>query len=340
MRRKNTQVGNCIRTERVYRPFRFRLDTFLAAALAPVMTMAPMALAMPDLKIAVKTTVPNRSADGSEKTIYIQNVRKRVEEHHQSPQLLWPGGPVVYVSDPSIVTITRCDLDQISVLNLDDREYMATSASKSPEREALLARAAKQPRPAVQPQPTLLIETTTKDTGERREMFGYTARHVVTTRKQIPLPEEGVTPQENVTDGWYVDLDTTVSCDRATAGAFAVFLVAGKARKMGEPPQFPVLTFKNIGNPERGLALATKELFHATLSSSDRPAQNIESVSNETHVTELSREPLDPSLFEVPKNFRKVSQIRRLPLMSYWTRAVGWFDYFWTWLKRALWRHA
>jgi hypothetical protein len=339
MRRENALVRRCIRAIRNGGPFRSHRDAVLAASLVSVMTLASGALAMPDLKIAAKTIVPNQSALNSEKITYIQNDRRRVEEHRQSPESLWPGRSVFFVPDPRIVTITRCDLDQIFVLNMDDREYVSTSASKSPEREALLARAAKQPRPAVQPQPTLLIETTTKDTGERRQMFGLTARHVITTRKQIPLIEEGVTPQENVTDGWYGDLDAAVSCDRPTAGAFAI-LVAGKATKMGEPPQFPVLTFKDIGTPERGLALATKELFRETLSAPDRPAQNIESVSNETQVTELSKEPLDPSLFEVPKNFRRVSQIRRLPLMSYWSRAVGWLEYYWTWLKRALWRHA
>ena len=114
---------------------------------------------------------------------------------------------------PAIVTITRCDLSQMFVLNLDDREYMSMPVPQPPSIEELQARAAQRPKPAVQPQPTLLIETTTEDTGQGKQMFGYTARHVITTVRQIPLVESGQIPQETTTDGWYIDLDTLVSCD-------------------------------------------------------------------------------------------------------------------------------
>ncbi len=53
-------------------------------------------------------------------------------------------------------------------------------------------------------------------------------------------------------------------------------------------------------------------------------------------VTELSTRPLDDSLFEVPKNFRKVEQIRRTPVFSYWRRLLGWLDYYWARLKHAI----
>jgi hypothetical protein len=334
MLRKNALVGGCIHAARICGPFHLHRGAVLASSLVSVMTLAAGASAMPDLKIAVKITVPNHSALGSETINYIQNDRKRVEVRRQYPQSLRPGGPVVFLPAPPIVTITQCDLDQVFVLNLDDREYMSMPVPKPPSRETLQARAAQQPKPATQPQPTLLIETTTNDTGEREEMFGFSARHVITTRKQIPLVESGQTPQETVTDGWYIDLDTAVSCDRAPSGAFT--LMSGGTRQRGEPPQIPVPIFKSIGNPERGLALTTKELIRATVSSPDRPTQTIESFTNETHVTELSTEPLDPALFEVPRNFRKVSEIRRYPVVSYWMRLLEWLNYYWARLKRAI----
>jgi hypothetical protein len=205
---------------------------------------------------------------------------------------------------------------------------------KPPSREAYQVRAEQQLQPAVPPKPTLVIETTTKDTGERTQMFGFTARHVITTRKQIPLVETGQIPQETVTDGWYIDLDVLAACDRASSGAFGV-VIAGTS-KIGEPPQIPVPTFKSIGNPERGFALATKELHRAIISSPDGQVRTIESPSNETQVTELSTEPLDSALFEVPGSFSKVSQIRRSPVVSSWTRSLGWLDYYWARLKRAI----
>jgi len=293
---------------------------------------------MTDLKIVVRDNSPLRT----EKVTYVQNDRRRVEERRQFPQRLRPGSPYVdspfvYVPGPPIATITRCDLGEVFVLNLDDREYTSMPVRKPPSKEELQARTAQQPKPATPPQPTLLIETTTHDTGERKKMFGYTARHVITTRKQIPLVDSGQTQQETATDGWYIDLDTSVSCDRPGAGLFAFsLLVGGGPRKPGEPFQSPVLTFKNIGEPEKGLALVTKEIHRATFSVPDNTTQKTEHIADGIQVTELSTAPLDPALFEVPRNFRKVSQIRRTPIVSLWNRSLGWLDYYWARLKRAI----
>jgi hypothetical protein len=304
----------------------------LAALPALLAMLAPRVSAMPDLKIAIRNSFGPRG----ETVTYLQNDRKRVEERRQVPQPLRAGGgPFVYVPGPPIVTITRCDLGEVFVLNLDAREYMAMPIPKPPSKEELEARAAQQPKPALQPQPTLLIETTTEDTGERKQMFGYTARHVITTVKQIPLVESGQIPQETVTDGWYIDLDTSISCTKAPSGAFGL-LVGGGPRKPGEPPQIPVLTFKSVGKPETGLALATKEIHRLSGSLPNDLTRKSEPITNEMEVTELSTRPLAAALFEVPKNFRKVEQIRRTPIVSYWRRLLGWLDYYWARLKRAI----
>jgi hypothetical protein len=332
MGRENTQVGRCLHIQRAERLFHSRCVGILITAFLLVVTIASGVLAGPDLKIAVRTTVPGQPGETSERVTYIHNDRRRIEEHEKSPLSIWPGKPTVFLSNPEIVGITRCDLDQTFWLNLDDREYMTMQVSKFPSKEVLQARAAQQAQPA--PQPTLLIETTTTDTGERKQMFGYTARHVITSQKQVPLAKTGMEPQENVTDGWYIDMDAAISCDRASRGFITFATVT--AGKIGEQPNNPVITFKNVGNPERGFALATKRLSRYTVSLPGRPAENRESVSIETQVTEISTEPLDAALFEVPKNFRKVSQIRRLPYLSYWSQALGWVEYYWYRLKRAL----
>ncbi len=209
---------------------------------------------------------------------------------------------------------------------------MSTPVPKFPTKEELQSQATRQSLATAQ-QPTMLFETTTKDTGERKEMFGFTARHVITTRKQIPLVETGQLPQEALTDGWYIDLDAGLSCDRAARGSFAVLTMGSKA---GEPPRIPVLTFKEIGNPERGFALTTKEVNRSDASLFGLPEQPNERISNETQVTEISKSTLDPALFEVPANFRKVSHIRQLPYVSYWTQATAWLDHYWVRLKRAI----
>jgi hypothetical protein len=223
-------------------------------------------------------------------------------------------------------------LDQVFVLNLDDREYVSTPMTKPASKEELQARGAQRPKPAVR-QPTLLVETTTEDTGERKQMFGYTARRVITTVKQIPLVESGqMIPQETATDGWYIDLDTSVSCVRS-GNTFAV--LTDVTTRPGEPPQLPVLTFKSVGKRETGFALVTKEVHRLIGSLPDGSSQRSE-VSKETQVTELATGPLDPALFEVPRNFRRVPRIRRTPVVSYWKQSLGWLDYYWARLKRTI----
>jgi hypothetical protein len=306
-------------------------------AVLPVLStmLTPIVPAMPGLKIITRKTVAGRRG---ETVTYLQNDRKRVEERRQVPQLLRAsrpsvGGAFVYVPGPPIVTITRCDLNQTFVLNLDAHEYMSMPIPKPASKEELQDRAAQQPKAIAPSQPTLLIETSTQDTGERKQMFGYMARHVITTVKQTPLVDSGQIPQETVTDGWYIDLDTSISCLKPSSGSFA--LLVGGTRKPGEPPQMPVLTFKNVGKPETGFAVITKQIHRLTSSSPGVSAQVQNGPVNEMQVTELSTQPLDAALFEVPKNFRKVDQIRRTPVFSYWKRLLAWVAYYWS-----RWSHA
>jgi len=53
---------------------------------------------------------------------------------------------------------------------------------------------------------TYVINTEVVDTGERKEMFGHTARHLITSEKSIGGPENcyGGNTERNV-DGWYID---------------------------------------------------------------------------------------------------------------------------------------
>ena len=46
-----------------------------------------------------------------------------------------------------------------------------------------------------------------RDTGERREMFGRTARHLVVTIRQTARPGACAASQQTVQDGWYIDFE-------------------------------------------------------------------------------------------------------------------------------------
>ena len=103
--------------------------------------------------------------------------------------------------------------------------------------------------------PTVLVETETVDTGERRELFGRPARHVITKRGVIPLTGSRCRESQTVTDGWSIDLDTSLFCDpwRWSSGSGHAFLTTHTKSHQPERP-----TFADIGESERGYVVPSR----------------------------------------------------------------------------------
>jgi len=158
----------------------------------------------------------------------------------------------------------------------------------------------------VAPQPTLRIEITTVDTGEREKMFGRVARHVTTTTKQIPLEGSHTQAQETVRDGWYIDVDRRISCDPkppagSGSGFMAIGAVVGGKEMIMERPEFV-----DIGARETGFAV--KEVRTTTGETVPATGVRRDSSINESEVTQFEAMPLDPALFEVPPGFKHVER--------------------------------
>ena len=232
-----------------------------------------------------------------ETTEYIQADRKREEHRGFFGYRLRPNGRDIYRPAPRTALIKRCDLQRAFHLNFDDREYTACPIQPFPTREEIRARTEGVRQPSVPTAPTVLVETETVDTGERRELFGRPARHVITTKRVIPLTGSRRLPSETVADGWYIDLDTGLSCDPWwwSSGSGHAFL---SIHKQGDQPDRP--TFKDIGEPERGYPVLSR-------STQDGSVLELE-------VTHFSTVAIDPALFEVPANFSLVERIRQEPV--------------------------
>jgi len=196
----------------------------------------------------IKMTIRHVLAgNSSEQTIYVQGDRKRMEFRNSVGQSRSDGSQQ-WLSGPRLAAITRCDLGQVFELNLDAAEYVSAPYPPKPLTQAEIeARGLSKLAKSRSGKPTLRIETTTADTGERREFFGHTARHIIITRKQIPLEGSHSEPQETVTDGWYIDLDPQVSCDRRPSKGKRAhsYLVAGN-----QPAEKP--EFVDVGESETG----------------------------------------------------------------------------------------
>lgn len=260
------------------------------------------------LKIAVRYASDGTSSDRVE---YRDQDRSRAEYRNSAGgdrRRLDGSTDVRY--GPHLASIVRCDLGQAFELNLDAREYVSGPYPPKPLTKAQAEALGLKPLQYVaSDKPTLRIETTTLDTGERKEFFGHTARHVITTRKEIPLEGSKSNAQETVTDGWYIDVDTSISCgwNRPSGKPAHVhaFLTAGNA-------PIEKMEFVDKGEPETGFAIETKITSTGATTQPDGTKKEYTS-ANEMQVTQLVEGPLDPGLFAVPTGFRHVKQIDRNP---------------------------
>lgn len=262
-------------------------------------------------KTGIKMTIRHVLAGNpSEQTVYVQGDRKRMEFRNSVGQSRSDGSQQ-WLSGPRLAAITRCDLGQVFELNLDAAEYVSAPYPPKPLTQAEIeARGLSKPTISQSGKPTQRIETTTADTGERKEFFGHTARHIIITRKRIPLEGSHSEPQETVTDGWYIDLDPQVSCDRRPSKGKRAhgYLVAGN--QPAEKPEFVDVGESETGFPVQSLTVSkgTYTLPHGTNKQTNS--------KSETLVTQLELGPLDLGLFEIPPRFKHVLQIERNPKVS------------------------
>jgi hypothetical protein len=259
----------------------------------------------------IKMTIRyGKAGNSSQQTIYMSRDRKRME-FRNSAGAKKADGSLQSIYGPRLVAITRCDLGQVFELNLDASEY--TSAPYPPKpltKEEIEARGLQIPATYWSEKPTLRIEVRTTDTGERKEMFHHVARHVLTTRKQTPLGGSQSEPQETVTDGWYIDLNQRLSCDRKLPEGRQAHAYLLNGKQPMERPEFVV-----IGEPETGFALHSLTTSKITYMLSDGTQKRTDP-KTEVQVTQLEEGSFDPTLFEIPPGFKHVEHIERNPVPS------------------------
>ena len=110
-------------------------------------------------------------------------------------------GAVQFQYGPLRAYIQNRDLHYHFHLDLESRVYTARRVNQygSPSRL----------KPKGKPLPpsgrTVHVHTETIDTGERREMFGYTARRVIIRRTHRFSPDNDAQSSDTEADGWYID---------------------------------------------------------------------------------------------------------------------------------------
>lgn len=241
---------------------------------------------------------------GGEVTTYVMGDRRRMEYHNTAQHRNADGS--FDLADPSAnVVIQRCDLGRSFGLNTRAQEYSEKEYPPKPlTPEERKARGFDDSDWDTSNLPAYRVETTTVDTGEREEMFGQSARHVITTTKTTRLDDTKSEPSVSVKDGWYIDYDRRISCEPAAETkihTFGGFITGGHLLRAERSENV------FVGQREQGLLVKGNQNSGTTTINGSNGV-NL-SLSNDVQVTDFYRGPLDPTLFEVPTGFKLVDTV-------------------------------
>jgi hypothetical protein len=99
---------------------------------------------------------------------------------------------------PMATIIVRGERDRVFMLDLAAHEYITYEIDPRGSTVAVK-------RPMVDSGGTLKIWIESTDTGERKELFGHSARHIITREKRVAGPGACSKPSVSETDGWYIE---------------------------------------------------------------------------------------------------------------------------------------
>lgn len=224
--------------------------------------------ALADTKVKIKQTM---SGQTMENTTYIKGKRQRTE---------MMGG--------TLISLTQCDLGRDLQMNPGTKTYTVTYYDDGTSTPGAVKGGQSGP---VTKGGTMTVTTTIKDTGERRQMFGFTARHIIQTIETETTPDACLPSKTKMEmDMWVIDAEFGIACtqNRQYSGQNG-----GKSAGCQDK-----IVQKTLGTGKSGYPLWQK------MTSFD--ASGKESYSMTQEVVELSKATLDQALFEAPADYREV----------------------------------
>ena len=223
------------------------------------------------------TKVKSRQTSGGqtyENTSYIKGKRQRSE-----------------TNNGQMIMLQQCDLRRNIQIMPQAKVYVV-----QPYDQPAASNTANTSSPSYQPGTTkkggvVTSTVTTRDTGERKQMFGYTARRIITTMVTDSSPDAcSPTKSKMEIDGWYIDAAFALDCDMSQA-----YKSYKPQSATGCQDRYET---KQVGLAKKGFPVWEK----MTMFSPD----GAESFSSVNEVVEFSQATLDASLFDVPAGYREV----------------------------------
>ena len=230
-----------------------------------------------DVKIKSKQTMSGQSY---ENTTYIKGKRQRAEQ-----------------MNGMTVSLTQCDLRRGIQMNTQSKTYMVNPFAQSSQTTTTTASAPATKNGVVQTGGKVTTTYTIKDTGERKQMFGFPARHLIITMETVSSPDSCTkTNSKMETDGWYIDAEFVLDCDYGYGNYNYNSNRSGGCQDKYE--------MKTVGTAKRGYPVYEKMTMF------DESGKESFSMVNE--VVELSKATLDAALFEIPQDYREVSDAAQM----------------------------
>jgi hypothetical protein len=244
----------------------------------PAAAPASTAPAKTDLKITYRQTTSGQSM---ETTTMLKGARERSEMK------------MGYGRD--IINVTQCDLKRTVQISDSTRKYVITpmeTVEATPRPATAGATSEPSRRGGV-----ITYNSTAVDTGERKEMFGFQARHIKTSMV-IESSADACNPvkQHMETDGWYIDFSFGLNCDVGHTPMAMPSARTGGCRD--------TVRFNRQGAARTGYALQETTTSYG-------PDGRV-TFSTTKEVIELSREPLDAALFDIPAGYVETANTQEL----------------------------
>src|SRR5260370_13466322 len=244
------------------------------------------------------------------RTEYVFGLNSRSETRSCSGHSdVFPPTNLRYEYGPLRAYIHNHDLQYGFELDLDTGAYTAWRANDRGSPTWIKPRLIEPPERSGS---TVHSHTETVDTGDRRTLFGYAARRVIT--KNVSRRESELT-SESESDGWYIDAPVAWLNlhPPPKQGVFPILHVVGSGG--GKRDDFRIT---ENGVRETGFPLLVRNTNRSYFPDQEGVIRSHES-SHVDEVTEFSEAALDPEVFIPPREFKRVMQLPggiRYPLSS------------------------
>jgi len=167
---------------------------------------------------------------------------------------------------------------------------------------------------------TVHVRTETIDTGERKEMFGYTARRVIIRTTYRYSPDDDASSRDSEADGWYIDAPAAWLALHPPIRGHAILQVA-----VGGRTDTPVFT--DVGPRETGFPLLVTRTHRSNYKDAAGNTR-IHTSEDRDEVIEFSEAPLPADLFLPQGEFRRVRRLPDEAPMSFALRVrLGWRNF-------------